>query len=65
MRWGCIYRIKRPNRATNFIRRIYPNGLIEVVLFWTDAGLEMVIQTTGRNLRETEEIARLLEDECP
>ena len=50
------------NRTTNFIRRVYPNGLIEVVLYWTDEGLGMVIQTTGRNQRETEEIARLLEE---
>ncbi|MBI4946247.1 MAG: hypothetical protein HY840_07585 [Bacteroidetes bacterium] len=51
------------NRAINFIRRAYPNGLVEIVLYWTDMGLGMVIQTTGRNKRETEEIARLLERE--
>lgn len=51
------------NKTTNFIRRVYPDGLIEVVLHWTDEGLGMVIQTTGRNLRETGKIARLLEEE--
>lgn len=50
-------------QSSNFIRRVYPTGLIEVVLYWTDDGLGMAIQTTGRNLRETEEIARILEEE--
>lgn len=51
------------NKNTNFIRRVYPDGRIEVVLFWTDEGLGMVIKTTGRNQRETEEIARRLDEE--
>lgn len=45
----------------NFIRRIYPDGKIEIVLTKTDQGLGMIVQTTGRNLRETTEIARILE----
>ena len=60
---GIINSLPWNSRTTNFIRRVYPNGLIEVVLYWTDEGLGMVIQTTGRNQRETEEIARLLEEE--
>ncbi|MBM4054805.1 MAG: hypothetical protein FJ264_09075 [Planctomycetes bacterium] len=51
------------SQTTNFIRRVYPDGKIEVVLYWTDKGLGMVIQTTGRNQRETEKIARLLEED--
>lgn len=58
---GIVNSLPWNNKTTNFIRRVYPNGLIEVVLYWTDEGLGMVIQTTGRNQRETEEIARLLE----
>ena len=60
---GIINSLPFNNGSKSFIRRVYPNGLIEVVLYWTDRGLGMVIQTTGRNLRETEEIAKLLETE--
>ena len=59
---GIVNSLPWNNKTTNFIRRVYPNGLIEVVLYWTDDGLGMVIQTTGRNQRETEEITRLLEE---
>lgn len=45
----------------NFIRNVYPNGKIEIVLTKTDKGLGVIIQTTGRNIRETTEIARRLE----
>ncbi|HPS87704.1 MAG TPA: hypothetical protein PLY36_13215 [Spirochaetota bacterium] len=45
-----------------FIKRIYPDGKIELVLTNTDDGYGMVIQTTGRNLRETEEIAEILKE---
>ncbi len=60
---GIVNSLPWNNKTTNFIRRVYPNGLVEVVLHRTDEGLGMVIQTTGRNQRETEEIARLLEEE--
>ena len=49
--------------AGNFIRRVYPDGMIEVVLVWTDAGLGLAVQTTGRNLRETQEIGARLRAE--
>jgi hypothetical protein len=44
-------------KRTNPIRRTYPNGKIEFVLTWTDRGLGLCIQTTGRNLAETNSIA--------
>lgn len=44
-------------RQTNPIRRTYPNGVVEFVLTWTDAGLGLCIQTTGRNLAEVNSIA--------
>jgi hypothetical protein len=51
------------NRHTSlFIRRVYSNGLIEIVLHWEDDGYGMVIQTTGRNYRETYAIAQILRD---
>lgn len=45
-----------------FIKRIYPDGKIELVLTKTDAGNGMIIQTTGRNQRETEAIARIINE---
>ncbi|MDM8549549.1 hypothetical protein QUF72_05705 [Desulfobacterales bacterium HSG2] len=44
----------------NFIKKIYPTGNIEIVLTDTDMGLGMVIRTTGRNLRETRRIAKII-----
>lgn len=46
-----------------FIKEINNDGKIEIVLHWTDQGLGLVIQTTGRNYRETKAIAELLEQE--
>lgn len=46
-----------------FIRKVKAEGLIECVMIWTDKGYGFVIQTTGRNLRETEKIATIINDE--
>ncbi|MEB3830199.1 putative CRISPR-associated protein [Phormidium sp. CCY1219] len=45
------------------IRRTYPNGIVEFVLTWTDPGYGLCIQTTGRNLAETNTIALHLQKE--
>lgn len=50
-------------KAINFIKNIYPDGKIELVLHWESAGYGMVIQTTGKNYRETEAIAEILKKE--
>ena len=39
------------------IRRITEDGIVELVLVETDAGLGLVVQTTGRNRKETNTIA--------
>jgi len=44
-------------KVTNSIRRTKPDGTIDFVLTWTDEGLGLCIQTTGRNLAETNSIA--------
>lgn len=46
-----------------FIKRIRENGLIEIVLPWTDKGYGVVVKTTGRNIREIKRIAEILEKE--
>jgi len=48
-----------PN-SSDLIKKTYADGKIELVLFWESAGYGMIIQTTGSNLRETDEIANLL-----
>jgi len=42
------------------VKETYADGKIELVLHWEDKGIGIIIQTTGRNKRETEEIAKLL-----
>ena len=38
-------------------------GIVELVLYWTDPGYGIAVQTTGRNRKETEKIARILAEE--
>jgi hypothetical protein len=45
-----------------FIKAVYPNGNIEIVLTDTDEGFGVIIESTGRNKRETQEIAKILEN---
>lgn len=62
---GVINSLPFNSKERRFIRRVFPDGKIECVLCWTDEGYGIVIQTTGRNLRETERIAEILkEDFC-
>lgn len=49
------------SKATQFIKDVKENGLIEIVLTNTDKGLGLVLQSTGRNIRETLEIAKILQ----
>lgn len=50
-------------KINRYILKVYDNGIINIVLHWTDKGYGMVIQTTGRNIRETQEIAKIIEKE--
>ncbi len=45
-----------------FIFDIRDDGIIEIVLPWTDAGYGVVVKTTGRNKRETRIIAEILKE---
>ena len=60
---GVINSLPFNPKEGSFIRGAYPDGRIELVLIWTDEGLGMVVQSTGRNLRETEAIAQTLKDQ--
>jgi len=65
---NCEYVIEIPQSLPNdnfgrsFIRDIHPNGRIDVTLIDEDAGYSMMVQTTGSNLRETQEIAKILKE---
>ncbi|MBD2384746.1 putative CRISPR-associated protein [Cylindrospermum sp. FACHB-282] len=50
-------------KRTNPIRRTTDKGIVEFVLTWTSAGLGICIETTGRNLAETNTIALHLQKE--
>ena len=45
-----------------FIKKVHPDGKIEIVLTKTDEGLGIIVQTIGKNYRETEEIAKILRE---
>ncbi|MEC4985352.1 MAG: putative CRISPR-associated protein [Oscillatoria sp. PMC 1068.18] len=48
--------------SVNPIRRTTSDGIVEFVLTWTDVGIGLCIQTTGRNKAETNSIAIYLKD---
>lgn len=60
---GIVNSLEFHPKSRRFIRSSADDGVVELVLNWTDAGFGLAVQTTGRNRRETEEIARRLEDE--
>jgi hypothetical protein len=45
-----------------FIRKINKDGTIEIVLYKTQRGYALWVQTSGRNYRETKAIANILEE---
>lgn len=45
-----------------FIRKIRDDGLIEIVLPWTDQKYGIVVKTTGRNIRETKRIGEIIDE---
>ena len=45
-----------------YVHKVYDNGVIHLVLHWTDKGFGLAVQTTGRDIRETQEIAKILKN---
>jgi|SRR5690554_197709 len=45
-----------------FVKEVFKDGLIELVLTNDDRGIGLKVQTTGRNFRETKKIAHILEE---
>ncbi len=54
---GVINSLPYNPHATSSISQCYADGIIEIVLTKTDKGLGLVIQSTGKNLRQTKWIA--------
>jgi len=59
---GVVNSLPFNSFTSRFIKSVYKNGLIEIVLHWEDAGYGLVVESTGRNFRETDEIAKILRD---
>lgn len=57
---GVINSLPFNSHERRFIRKIREEGLIEIVLPWTDQGYGVVVKTTGRTIRETEMIGRII-----
>lgn len=45
-----------------FIKKIREDGLVEIVLPWTDQRYGVVVKTTGRNIRETKRISEIINE---
>ncbi len=59
-----IVEIKSTNwGGKELIRKVHSDGKIELVLYWTQREYALLIQTTGKSQRETEEIARQLKEQ--
>jgi hypothetical protein len=59
---GIINSLPYNPHESKFIRNVTSDGIVEIVLTNTDDGLGLVVKTTGRNLRETEAIAKILDE---
>lgn len=57
---GIVNSLPFHSHERRFIRKIREDGLIEIVLPWTDQGYGVVVKTTGRTMKETEKIAEII-----
>jgi hypothetical protein len=57
---GVLTSLAFKPHAKNYIAKIYDDGTIDIVLRWEDEGFSMRVKTTGRNVLETREIAKIL-----
>lgn len=59
---GILNNLEFKSKSSRFIRKVKPNGIVEITMHWEDEGFGMAVQTTGKNLQETEKIAKILRD---
>lgn len=60
---SCLNSLPFNKSQKNFIKAVYPDGKIELVLVWEDKGYGLVIQTTGNGMAQTQRIADILDKE--
>ncbi len=60
---GVVNSLPYNPHERKFIRKVRENGLIEIVLPWTDEGYGIVVKTTGRTIRETKRISEIITEE--
>lgn len=59
---GALTSLQFKPHSREYILKIYDDGLLDIVLWWEDAGYSMRVKTTGRNAAETKEIAKILRE---
>jgi len=59
---GVLTSLPFKPRSQDYILKVTDDGLIDIVLWWEDAGYSMRVKTTGRNIAETREIAKILKE---
>ncbi|NJO02297.1 MAG: hypothetical protein HC880_11955 [Bacteroidia bacterium] len=60
---SCVNSISWDSYTRTLVGKKEANGQVEIFLYWEDEGFGMKLQTTGRNLKETEKIAEILQKE--
>ena len=59
---GALTSLPFKPHSNEYVFKIYDDGLLDIVLWWEDEGYSMRIKTTGRNVAETKEIAKVLRE---
>lgn len=59
---GALTSLPFKPKYRDYILKIHDDGLIDIVLWWEDGGYSMRVKTTGRNVAETQEIAKILKE---
>lgn len=59
---GALTSLQFQRHYRDYIYKIYGDGLLDIVLWWEDDGYSMRVKTTGRNVAETREIAKILRE---
>lgn len=59
---GIINSLPFNSHERSFIKKVREEGLVEIVLPWTDKGYGVVVKTTGRTIKETEKIGKIIEE---
>lgn len=59
---GAVTSLPFKPHSREYILKVYDDGFLDIVLWWGDAGYSMRVKTTGRNVAETREIAKILKE---